>query len=119
MRNDEGDASNAGDRELHERVGAARADAERAQLELVRLRAKSAELERQIGIVGDENQNLERALIQKLTSWRKLDDANVRAEEVLPQLRAVTGSLTYRLVYGVLRIGNRVLGVLTLRFLRR
>ncbi len=119
MRNDEGDASNAGDRELHEHVGGARADVERDQQELARLRARHADLERQIEVVAGETQNLERELLQKLASWRKLDDANVRVEDVLPQLRAVTGSLTYRLVHGVLHIGNRVLGVLSLRFLRR
>jgi hypothetical protein len=119
MRNDEGEPSTAAARELHESVGGARADVERAEQELVRLRARNTDLQRQIGVVVGESQNLERELLQKLSSWRNLDDANARAEEVLPQLRAVTGSLTYRLVRGVLHVGNRVLGVLTLRFLRR
>jgi chromosome segregation ATPase len=119
VRDDSGDAIGASARELFERTGAARADVERAEQDLAALRARQADLAQQLEAVQIENANLERELIKKLHQWRKLDDATVRADEVLPQLRAVTGSLTYRGVRFVLHAVNRAIGVLTLRGLRR
>jgi hypothetical protein len=115
---DSGDAIGASARELYEQVGAARADVERAEQDLAKLEARHAQLTRQLEAVQIENANLERELIKKLHDWRKHDDANVRADEVLPQLRAVTGSFTYRAVSFALHAVNRVLGIVTLRGLR-
>lgn len=81
-------------------------DAERA------LDAHRAELRRQLDVVAAENQALERELLERLAAWRKLDEATVRVDEIVPQLRAVTGSFTYRCVAGLLHLVNRVLGVL-------
>jgi septal ring factor EnvC (AmiA/AmiB activator) len=116
LRSDEGEPSAAPG---SERAAYARGEIDRTEQELERLRARSAELQRQIDVVNAENEHLERELVQKLTTWRKLDDANLRVDEVLPQLRAITGSLCYRICRVLLHGVNRVLGVVTLRFLRR
>ncbi len=118
-RDDSGDAIGAAARDLFEQTGAARAELQRAEQDLERLRARHAELTAQVEAVQIENANLERGLVKKLHEWRRLDDATVRADEVLPQLRAVTGSLTYRAVRFVLHAVNRVLGLVTLRALRQ
>jgi len=75
---------------------------------LAALRHRQQDLRKQIAAVDAENRLLERELLQQLSQWRRLDDATQRVEDVLPQLKAVTGSLTYRLVAGMLGLVNRV-----------
>jgi SMC interacting uncharacterized protein involved in chromosome segregation len=87
------------------------ADAEQCDAERA-LQANRAELQRQLDVVAAENRALERELLERLATWRKLDEASVRVEEIVPQLRAVTGSFTYRFVAGLLHVVNRGLGVL-------
>lgn len=95
------------DRDTHERIGYARCEADQAEKALTDLQKKRDSLTRQIDAVEAENRNLERELLQKLGTWRKLDDATQRVDDVLPQLKAVTGSLTYRGVAKVLGVVNR------------
>jgi septation ring formation regulator EzrA len=66
------------------------------------------QLQQQIDAVQNENRVLERELVQQLASWRKLDEAQQRIDDVLPRLHAVTHSLTYRLVAVLLAGINRV-----------
>lgn len=80
-------------------------DAERTVL------AQRAELQRQLAVVAAENQTLERELLERLATWRKLDEASLRVDEVVPHLKAVTGSLTYRCVAGLLHVVNRGLAL--------
>lgn len=96
------------DRERFERIGYSRCEADEAERLLASLRQKQLELRDQIAAVGAENRTLERDLLQQLGTWRKLDDAHQRVEDVLPQLKAVTSSLVYRLVAGLLGVVNRV-----------
>ncbi len=118
-RNDEGNPTAAAARQVFEQLGFARSEVERAEQDLARLRKKHGELQHQVEVVSAENAQLERDLLLKLGTWRKLDDANVRAEGVLPQMRAVTGSLCYRTVRLFLHAVNRGLGIVTLRAFRR
>ncbi|MBL8753585.1 MAG: hypothetical protein JNK15_09810 [Planctomycetes bacterium] len=112
---DEGEPPATAAREPGERVAYTRGELDRTELELARLRARRAELQKQIDVVTAENGLLERDLLQKLATWRKLDDANARAEEVLPQLRAVTGSLCYRVCRVLLHGVNRAWALVTFR----
>lgn len=95
-------------RELAERIGYARCETDEADRTLEALRQKQQDLRRQIAAVDAENRVLERDLLQQLSQWRKLDDGQQRVEELLPQLRSVTSSLTYRLVAGLLAGINRM-----------
>lgn len=97
-----------GAKELAERVGYARCEADEAERTLEALRQRQQDLRRQIAAVDAENRTLERDLLQQLGQWRKLDDGQQRVEELLPQLKSVTSSLTYRLVAGLLTRINRV-----------
>ena len=90
------------------RLDHARGAADEAERTLAALQQRQQDLRRQIGAVTAENRLLERELLQQLGQWRKLDDANQRVEDVLPQLKTVTSSLTYRLVAGMLAVVNRV-----------
>jgi septal ring factor EnvC (AmiA/AmiB activator) len=96
------------ERETFEQLGYARCDAEHAERLCAELRAKREQLQQQIGAVQAENRTLERELLAQLASWRKLDDAQQRVDEVMPQLQAITRSLTYRSVAALLRGVNRV-----------
>ncbi len=99
--------SPAAERERFELIGYSRCEADEAERLLADLRHKLQTLRSQIAAVEAENRTLERELLQQLGTWRKLDDANQRVEEILPQLRVVTGSLTYRLCAGLLAVLNR------------
>lgn len=88
--------------------GHARGVVDEAGRTLAALRHREQDLRKQIAAVDAENRLLERELMQQLSQWRRLDDATQRVEDVLPQLKAVTGSLTYRLVAGMFGVVNRV-----------
>lgn len=103
------------DRDTHERIGYGRCEADQADKTLAELQKKRDLLARQIDAVEAENRNLERELLHKLGTWRKLDDATQRVDDVLPQLKAVTGSLTYRGVAKLLGAVNRARKVLRRR----
>ncbi len=98
----------ASERELFERIGYSRCEADQVEQMLLRLRNKRQEMASQILAVEAENAILERELLQKLDTWKGRDEALQRVEDVLPQIKAVTGSLTYRLVLAMLRGVNRV-----------
>ena len=118
-RNDGGDPAGAADRELFERVGYARAEADGAEQALAAHRARRQELVRQNEAVDVECKQLERELLHKLSAWRKLDDQTQNVDTQVQQFRAVTGSLTYRLAAAMLRVVNRVRRLVTFAWLRR
>ena len=93
---------------LDGQLGYARGSVDETERTLAALRQRQHDLRQQIAAVMAENRLLERELLQQLGQWRKIDDANQRVEDVLPQLKAVTGSWTYRLVAGMLAVVNRV-----------
>lgn len=95
-------------REAHERVGYARCETDRAERQCAELRARREQLLQQIEAVRGENQLLEQELRQQLATWRQLDETHVRTEEILPRIRQVTGSLSYRLTSGLLGVINKV-----------
>ena len=95
-------------RELFERIGYARCELDRIELELTKLVERRQALQKHTEVVRAENETLELDLLQRLTRWQMLDDVNQRVENVMPQLRAVTGSLTYRLVAKMLAVVNRL-----------
>jgi len=116
---DEAEPATAAERAVFESIGHARGEADCTEQMLARLRARQQELLRQIDVVEAECRTLERALVEKLGSWRKFDEGNQRMDEVLPQFRAVTGSFTYRAVSALLHLVNRVRWWLTFGWLRR
>ena len=98
----------ATERDLFERIGYSRCEVEQAERVLSQLQGKHQEMTRQIQVVEAENACIERELLRKLDTWKGRDEALQRVEDVLPQLKAVTGSLTYRAVHALLRSVNRV-----------
>jgi septal ring factor EnvC (AmiA/AmiB activator) len=119
LRRTDGESDLVREREVFERLGHARSDVERAEQAIVKLRARHHDLLRQVEVVEAENRALERDLMQKLATWRRLDDGAQRVDEALPTLRAVTGSLTYRITERLLIVLNRARFVLGFRWLRK
>lgn len=105
--------------ELSEEIGFARGSVQHNEQELARLRALLADLQRQVRAVELETADLERELVRKLAVWRRFDEQNLRADEILPEFRAVTGSITYRAVRLLQRAVDRGWALLTLRAFRR
>lgn len=89
-------------------LGYARGSVDETERTLSALRQRQHDLRTQIAAVTAENRLLERDLLQQLGKWRMLDEASQRVEDVLPQLNAMTGSLTYRLVALLHGVVNRV-----------
>jgi hypothetical protein len=116
---DEGEPAMAAERDLFERIGYARAESDGAEQTLARLRARHQDFLRQIDVVETECRRLERELLEKLSTWRKLENDQQGLDDVLPQVRAITTSHTYRYTAALLRIVNRTRWVLTFGWLRR
>ncbi|MFN9706503.1 MAG: hypothetical protein ACK595_17010 [Planctomycetota bacterium] len=100
---------------LAQRLGFAQGSAAEAEHALAAVRARHADLRRQIDAVADENRQLERELLQRLGEWRKLDDGQQLVDDVLPQVRAVMRTLPYRFAVAVRGGVRRVVGL----FVRR
>lgn len=100
---------------MAERLGFARGSVAEAEHALAALRARHADLRRQLDAVAAENRQLERDLLQRLGEWRKLDDGQQLVDDVLPQVRAITRTLPYRFAVAVRGVVRRVVGL----FVRR
>ena len=98
-----------------ERIGHARCEVEYADRELEALRRQRERLARDIDAVRAENGTLEQELLRELAAWRKLDGDKQRLQDVLPRVRQVTASMSYRFVDAALRALQQVLRALRLR----
>jgi septal ring factor EnvC (AmiA/AmiB activator) len=116
---DEGEPVTAAERDLFVRIGNVRAEADAAEQTLARLRARHQDLLRQIDVVETECCKLEHELLERLSTWREFESDQQDMDDLLPQVRAVTTSFTYRVVAQLLRIVNLTRWVLTFGWLRR
>lgn len=112
---DEGEPATAAERDLFVRIGWVGAEADAAEQTLARMRARHQDLLRQIEVVEAECCKLEHELLERLSKWRELESEQQDMDDLLPQIRAVTTSFTYRVVANLLRIVN----LLTFGWLRR
>ena len=94
-----------------EGVGYARCELDQAEREAAELRERRRQLMHEIDVVRAENQVLEKELNEQLGAWRMLDETQLKVVEILPRLRQVTDSWSYRLTLGLLAMLNRLRGL--------
>jgi hypothetical protein len=104
---------------LDEQFGYQRCEIDRDQAALHKMQEQQRKLKHDIQAIKNENELLESQLLQELTTWRSLDDANTHASKVIPTINAITSSMTYRLVAAILRILRSVTRLATFGWLRK